>query len=172
MSFSFRRISITSFLFIFFLQSAVCQSQEKLYSLMIVNFARGIMWPDPGEAFTVGVIGYPPLVSELENTSANTSIHGKKIRVKLISGADEVQGCQIVFIPAYKIRLLSEVLSRIPSDPTLIVTNRTDMARQGSCVDLVLRNGKLTYEINCKVVESRGLKVSKAIRNGGTVIGL
>lgn len=151
--------------------SVQAQSQEKIYSLMLLNFAKGIHWPtSPSEYFVVGVLAYPPLIPELRSTTANSKIHGKKIKVIEIFELEDSKDCHIVFLPAYKAKLLPEVLEKIVAHPTLIVSNKTDLVRKGSGIDLVLRDGKLTFDINCKAIEGRGLKVGSGLRATGTIV--
>jgi hypothetical protein len=45
-----------------------------------------------------------------------------------------------------------------------------DLSKRGSGINFVLSNGKLGYEINCKAIEKRGLKVSNGIKNMGTIV--
>lgn len=138
---------------------------------MLLNFAKGIHWPQvSSEFFVVGVIEYPPLVPELVKTTANSNIHGRKIKVVNITNMEDIAKCQIVFLPAYKSKLLAKMLEQLPNAPTLIVSNKTDLARKGGGIDLVLREGKLTFDINLKAIEQRGLKISANIKSTGNAV--
>jgi hypothetical protein len=153
-------------------QLAVAQSQEKIYSLLIMNFAKGIQWPgiNHGGKFTIGILEYPPLAAELKNSSQNININGSDIEVKEFDRAEDMQDCNILFIPAYKAKKLPVVLNRFPSEPTLIVSNNMDFARKGGGINFILVNGKLKYEINCKAIEKRGMKISSNVKNMGIVL--
>jgi hypothetical protein len=148
------------------------QSQEKIYSLMILNFARTINWPTTGtEAkFIIGVLEYPPLVSELKATTQATRINGKTIEIRELSSPEESKGCQIVFLPAYKGKWLPRILQNVPFQPTLIVSNKSDVARSGGGINFTLVDGKLNYEINCKAIEKRGMKISTSLKSNGIVV--
>jgi hypothetical protein len=159
------------FLFLTIVLSASAQSQEKIYSLLIMNFAKGIQWPGgSGNKFVIGVLEYPPLVAELKNATASASINGRNIEIKEFDRAENVEHCQILFIPAYKSKNLPLVLNKFPNDPTLIVSNKMDFARQGGGINFVLMDGKLKYEINCKSIEKRGMKVSSNVKGMGIVL--
>jgi len=148
------------------------QSQEKVYTLLMLNFARGIQWPDASQNdnFVIGVFEYPPLASELNNAASTTKIGNRKIVVKEFTRADDIQDCHILFVPAYKARSLDAVLNKVGSDPTLIVTNKSDLAKKGSGVNFILVEGKLRYEINCKSIEKRGMKISANVKGMGIVV--
>jgi hypothetical protein len=148
------------------------QSQEKVYTLLMLNFARGIQWPDvpKKESFVIGVFEYPPLASELNNAASSTKIGSRKIEVKEFTRTDEISGCHILFVPAYKARSFDAVLNKLGSEPTLIITNKSDLAKKGSGVNFILVDGKLRYEINCKSIEKRGLKISANVKGMGIVV--
>lgn len=152
--------------------NAQAQSQEKVYSTLILSFLKGVQWPATAsnENFIVGVLEYPPLAAELNTTSASTKIGSKTIKVKEFTNADEVGGCHILFIPAYKAKLLSTVLAKIGSGPTLIITNKIDMTKKGSNVNFVLVDGKLRYEMNTASIEKRGMKISANLKGMGILV--
>lgn len=151
--------------------STHAQSQEKVYSALMLNFAKGIQWPagDAGN-FVIGILEYPPLAAELNTVASSVRINARKIQVKEFSHADEIAKCHILFIPAYKAKQLTAVLSKIGADPTLIITNKMDLAKKGSGVNFVLVDGKLKYEINPKSIEKRGMKISSGVKNMGIII--
>lgn len=151
---------------------AGAQSQEKLYSLLIVNFARNIEWPAPPgtSEFTIGVLEYPPLVSELSKTLSATKVGDKNIHIREFASAEEIRNCNILFIPAYKAKLMPYILNKLSASSTLIVTNKIDMAKKGSNINFILANGKLQYEINCKSIEERGMKISSRLKGMGILV--
>lgn len=149
------------------------QSQEKIYSLMILNFAKTINWPTTGTEtkFIIGVVEYPPLVAELKATvQSSTRINGKTVEIRELVSPEEARGCQILFLPAYKAKWLPRIIQNIPVQPTLIVSNKSDVARSGGGINFTLTNGKLNYEINCKAIEKRGMKISAALKSTGTIV--
>jgi hypothetical protein len=150
---------------------AIPQSQEKIYSTLILNFSKGIEWPTTqSNEFVIGVFEYDPLAMELKTMSTSMKAGSKKIVVKTLTAVDDAASCNVLFVPAYKSKLMPALLQKIGKSPTLIITNKVNMARNGSGVNFILVNGKLQYEINCKAIESRGLKVSAGIKSLGIVV--
>jgi hypothetical protein len=165
------RLTALAIAMLIFTNECQAQSQEKMYALMLLNFAKGIHWPHfNSEYFTVGIIEYPPLLPELEKTTSNSKIYGKKIKVISITDLEDISSCQIVFLPAYKSKLLTRLLESASNKPTLIVSNKMDLVKKGGGIDLVLREGKLTFDINSKAIEQRGLKISTSIKSSGNVL--
>src|SRR5687767_11104491 len=126
-----------------FVHPAHAQSQEKVYSLMMLNFAKGIQWPKVSADgnFVIGVLEYPPLVAELISASATARIGERKIEVKEFNRVEEIKKCHIIFIPAYKAKLLTELLTQLGTQPTLIVSNKMDYAKKSGGVNFVLAEG-------------------------------
>lgn len=151
---------------------ANAQSQEKVYAILILNVARGIQWPDHSsmDKLRIGVLGYPPLVSELSTAATSMRIGSKRIEVTELSNVGEISDLDILFIPAYKAKSLPGALEQIGDDPTLIITNKMDLAKKGSGVNFLLVNGKLKYEINCRTIEQRGMKISASIKGMGIIV--
>lgn len=147
------------------------QSQEKAYALLLMNFARNIQWPAQhiGSSFTIGVMGYPPLLSEMQILTQSKSIAGKQIILKEIDISADATDCEILFLPAFKSKKLPEIIKSVGNSSILIVTN-TIQLNQGSGVNFTLKDGKLEYQISSKNTEARGLKVPSSIKNMGTVI--
>jgi hypothetical protein len=145
---------------------------KTVYSNLIVNFVRGIQWPATAvkDKYVIGVYEYLPLTSSLREIIGPIKVNGKTIEVVDITDVQAAKDCHVVFIPAYKAKALQPLLTTISNDPKLIITNKMDLSKRGSGINFVLSNGKLGYEINCKAIEKRGLKVSNGIKNMGTIV--
>ena len=75
---------LSASLFLFLSVNVVsAQSQEKVYSLMMLSFAKGIQWPDfpVQQKFTIGVLEYPPLAAELTASSGTSKIGSRSVEV-------------------------------------------------------------------------------------------
>lgn len=172
-----RTVSFLFFVIIIFVQppnTATAQSQEKVYSLLMLSFAKGIQWPDypANQKFTIGVLEYPPLAAELMSSVGASKIGTRSVEVKEYANADEISNCQILFIPAYKARQLAQIISKLGKSPMLIVTNKSDLIQRGSDVNFILVDGKLRYEMNCKRIETRGMKISSGVKGRSIVVDL
>lgn len=151
--------------------SAQAQSQEKIYSVYILNFVKGIQWPDATpKKFVIGVLSYPPLAVELTQTFSGSKIKNHSIEIREYATIEEMDECQIIFIPSFKARSLNKLLPRIAANPILIVSNKMDMAKKGAGANFVFVEGKPKYEINCKEIEKRGMKISTGVKGGAILV--
>lgn len=161
------RILFYSFIFLTTLVQAIpgrAQSQEKAYALMMINFLKGTQWPQTSGQFTIGVLEYPPLVTELSTITRNIKIGGKQVKVTSVNSDLDIEGCHMIFIPAYKSKVLESLVTKIGKEPKLIVTNKFDLISKGSDINFTLVDGKLRYELNTPNIESRGMKISTSIK--------
>lgn len=147
------------------------QSQDKLYSIMMLNFARGMQWPGShSDNFVIGVLGYPPLTAELLQTASTLKAGTRKIIIKEYASVDDIDACDMIFIPAFKGRSFDSVLEKIAGKPTLVVSNKMGLAKKGAGVNFLYVEGKLKYEINCRSIEERGIRVSSKVKSLGIVV--
>src|SRR5688500_16785229 len=150
---------------------AAAQSQEKAYALLMINFIKGIQWPDNAgeDKFVLGVLEYPPLAAELA-AAIKSGRAGRQIEIREFESPGDVSKCHMVFIPAYKAKQLGPLTSKFGNMPTLVVTNKFDLARKGSHINFLIVDGKLRYEINCKSIEKRGMKIASNIKGLGIIV--
>lgn len=159
----------------FFQNESAGQSQEKAYSALLINFARNFQWPASSvkDRFVITVFEYDPLANELDAMLSTAKVNGKNVEIKRITSVSEIDGSQILFLPAFKGKMLPEILDAIQKKPTLVITNKMDLAKKGSGINFLLVNGKLQYEINSKSIEARGIRIPPNIKalgievNGG-----
>lgn len=169
------RFSILSFIFLLGILSlpmvpATAQSQEKIYSVYMVNFVKGIQWPGTEAKFVIGILAYPPLAAELNQALSTAKIKNHTIEIREYNSVEEIQRCQMIFIPSFKARSFDKLITKVGATPTLIVSNKMDMAKKGAGINFTLVNGKSTYEINCKTIEKRGMKISTTVKGMGIVV--
>ena len=148
------------------------QSQEKIYAVMMLNFAKGMQWPaiySKGDV-VIGVFGYPPLVAELQSTISKVRVNNRVVRVKEYSSIDEIESVHILFVPAFKARSFESIVNKLAHSPTLLITNKPGYARKGAGVNFLLLNGTVKYELNARSIENRGIRISSNVKGLGIVV--
>lgn len=153
-------------------QPGASQSQEKIYAVMMLNFAKGMQWPaaySKGDV-VIGVFGYPPLVAEMRSTLSKVRINNRTVRVKEYSSIDEIESVHMLFVPAFKARSFESIVNKVTGSPTLLITNKPGYARKGAGVNFLFLNGTVKYELNASSVESRGTRVSSNVKGLGIIV--
>src|SRR6478735_8440491 len=106
--FTFLTIAASSFF-----QSVTAQSQEKIYSVYMVNFVKGIQWPGTESKFVIGILAYPPLAAELNQAFSTAKIKNHTVEIREYTDVEEIEGCQMIFIPAFKARSFDKLITKV-----------------------------------------------------------
>ncbi len=144
--------------------SASSQAQkEKYQSLFIYNFTKYIKWPDSYNTgrFVIGVIGSSPIFDNLKSMarSKKKTASGAELHVVRFNSIDEINDCNILFVSSDAVREFEQIESKTSSKPMLIITDTPGMARQGSVINFVEKNGKIKFELSQENAARRKLVV-------------
>ncbi|MCX6290221.1 MAG: YfiR family protein [Bacteroidetes bacterium] len=142
------------------------KAQTETYSVesnIIYYFTKYVDWPaseKTGE-FIIGIYGADHLYNELKIGITGRKVGDQRIAiVKIDDLTDEKFSYPILFIASDKSRSMKKILQATQNKPVLIVTEKEGMITNGSCMNLVILDGKVKLEINQENIESRGLKVA------------
>ena len=140
----------------------------ELRALFLFNFAKYTEWPKDalpeGEpSFVLGVLGKDPFGKDLD------IIKGKPIKkrtlvVKYFKTAEEVEGCQILFISSSEHPNLPHILKTLEGASILTVAEHEGFLQQHGMVNLIAeRKGagreSVDFEINRAAAEKARLKL-------------
>jgi hypothetical protein len=155
---------VVGLVLLFSFNSANAQ-KEKFHSLFIYNFSKYVKWPDgqQNSEFVIGVLGSADMVKTLESMAKSKTVNGNSIIVRNYKNASEVKDCQILYVSEEASSEINNVLARTSKRPVLIVSDKPGLAQKGSVINFVEQGGKIKFELNQKMAESRGLKVSGSL---------
>jgi hypothetical protein len=144
-----------------FLSSA---QDYKIQSLFVYNFAKHIEWPSDQQKgdFVVGVLGNPAAVDQFKASMGSKSKGVQKIIVQDLASGNAFDKCHIIFIASEQTGQLTKIKQAIGAANVLIVTEKDGSIKQGSSINMFLKNGKMAFEIN-QLIKSSSLKVSAEI---------
>jgi len=136
-----------------------------LKAAFMYNFTRYIEWDASvtDKEFIIGVIGSSPINERLEEIARTKNVNNKKIIIRKFSTPDEISFCHILFISRDASFPLDEILAKEAIKGTLIVSEKSGFAAQGTAINFIRVNNKLKFEANMKVINSAGLKVSSQL---------
>lgn len=153
----------------FLIFSIVAKAQlgdYKSHTVYIYNFTKYVQWPASYQSgnFVIGIYGISPITAQLRAATANKSVGGQKIVVKQYNSlAAIVDNPHILFIPNLQSSKLATIKQKFVGKSTLLVTEKNGLARLGSMINFVLRDGKWKIEMNNTEVTKAGLKVSSQL---------
>ncbi len=167
-----KRVILIAVIALSFTGRLSAQSHDKVYAVFVMNFAKYIVWPgdkSTGE-FVIGVLGSSPITEELKAAAQTKTIGSQKIRIKDCKSTGDANGCHLIFVTQAKSASVEELIGRLASDPTLVVTEKEGLARRGGGISFAEAGGKVRFEINKGAIERKGLNVSSALTNLGVIV--
>lgn len=154
---------------IFFFLSSFLQdidTNAKIKSIFIYNYTKYIEWPkDYREGnFIIGIIGNESLKKELIAMSEIKKVGDQKIEI-IEFKPESIGKCNMLILSREKNAYFETVVKKIKGKPTLLITEGEGYASNGSCINFVVVNNRLKFEMNKKNIESRGLKLNSGLES-------
>jgi hypothetical protein len=135
---------------------------------MIGNMAKFVQWPDEimvqnrGQ-IVVAVLGEDDLAAEIASVLSTRSVNGKPVFVRFARRAQDVRGCQIVYIATSQMSHAAEVEEVLRGSPTLTLADSAGFARGGGMVNYTGNPNNLRFEICLARAQQAGLKISSRL---------
>jgi uncharacterized protein DUF4154 len=146
-----------------------------LKAVFLLNFARFVDWPadafqEAGTPIVIGVLGADPFGTTLQETVANESAHDRKVVVRHFRSAEEIEPCQILFVPDSESVQWQRQAGRLARRSMLTVgENREFTARAGMIA--FDRNGRrLRLRINLAAVTAARLTISSKLLRQADIV--
>lgn len=144
----------------------------QLHSVFMYSFTRYIQWPDEMNqgAFEIHVLGDSPILAELQKMAESKKVGERSIKVSRVGALTDIKRCNILFVPADKSTQLTDILTKVGSNATLVVTEQSGIGAKGSGINFIEKEGKLAFEINQTALAKQRLKASTELMRFGIVI--
>ncbi len=149
--------------------STVSAQDAKYKALFIYNFTKQIEWPASEKSgdFVICVVNHNELFSQLSSTVAGKKVGNQDIVVKKLKSIDEVTKCHILFLASSVSNAsnMESIVNKLGASACLILTERQGALKNGSCINFLIRDDKLKFEMNSDAIASRKLQVSSSLTN-------
>ncbi len=144
----------------------------RLHSGFMYHFTKYIEWPAAKKTgdFVIGVVGNAPISDALNAMAASKTVGTQKIVIKKFSNVSSVSDCQILFLSNDSAKEVDEAATKSKSKNYLLVTESSGLAKKGSCINFIIVDGKLKFELSKNAVKDAGLKVSSELLGLAIVI--
>lgn len=153
------------------LGAAFAQTYQ-LHSVFMYSFTRYVQWPDESNQgdFEIHVLGDSPILGELRKMAESKKVGERSIKVARVAALSDIKKCNILFVPADKSGQLADILSKVGTNATLVVTEQSGIGAKGSGINFIEKDGKLAFEINQSALTKQRLKASTELMRFGIVI--
>ncbi len=157
----------TALLFAFSRGASAQFAEYEVKAVFLSNFSQFVKWPDKSFAdesapFVIGIAGDDPFGGALERAVRGQAVGGHKIILKHGRKADDLRGCQIVFISKSEKSRTAEIVSALQGS-VLTVGEGEDFTRQGGIIGFFMDGGKVRFDINRGAAQRANLQISSRL---------
>jgi hypothetical protein len=140
--------------------------EEKYIGLFLYNFTKYFDWPDNSKSddFVIEVLGHKSVFDELTRITTGKKVGSQNIVIRNLNTINEVGKSNILFVGHWQSRVISDILNKTETNPTLIVSEMDGLLDKGSAINFIIRDGTIKFEINLINVKKKQLKVDPRIR--------
>ncbi|MGK7396956.1 MAG: YfiR family protein [Candidatus Cyclobacteriaceae bacterium M3_2C_046] len=142
----------------------------KFHSVYVYNFTKYIQWPSNNSDIKINIFGNDGTVyKSFQDMADAKSNDGRKILVQQFNSVNALEDCDILFIPYKESSIASKAIEKYQGKGTLIITEREGLINSGSCINFVIVDNRLKFEISKSAIEGAGLKISSQLLQMGIV---
>ncbi|MBT8341066.1 MAG: YfiR family protein [Desulfatitalea sp.] len=137
-------------------------SEYRVKAAFVYNFAKFVEWPTgalPPAPFVIGILGQDPFGMEIEVLDGKT-LRNRDLVVIRSDTVEELMNSDVLFISASMKGRLTQVMERLNHRPVLTVSDSPGFAQGGVMINLYTQANKIRFEINPRIAERAGLKIS------------
>ncbi|MBT4100415.1 MAG: YfiR family protein [Gemmatimonadetes bacterium] len=141
-------------------------------AVFILNFAEYVTWPAGGSGdFVIGVLGESPVTTYLLQAAQKRTVGERTVHVRSVTKtSDSLSTVHILVVGDKPGVTIDELSARLKNHAVLTVSDEAGFARRGSCINFILVDGRLKFEVNPETVQASGLKMSSHLLRLATLV--
>ncbi len=146
--------------------------EAKFKALFMYNFTRYLEWPPEKQKgdFVIGIFGTSPITQELKIIAEKKKVGVQNIVIKELSSAAEMAECNILYVPENRSAKIEEIKANCSGKGTILITDNPSIPKNLFGINYVNIEGKQSFEINKKNIESQGVKINSTLLTLGKVV--
>ena len=148
----------------------VCNAQDaKFKAMFIYNFTKNIEWPvsDKTGDFIICVVNQNEVLNSLKPFTNGKSVGTQPITTVGVKTVDEVSKCHILYFSFADSKgdKLASVIEKLSGTSTLIISDRPGSLKNGSCINFLIVDDKIKFELNKQALSDRKLQVNSYLES-------
>jgi len=148
--------------------SAVDNNEYEVKAAFIYNFTKYIEWEteslNESSTFRISIYKNSQIESFLRDILKNKKINSKKVEIKQVSTFDNLETSHIVFIPqSVSLKDFKQCTGHSMAKNTLIISEKPQFLGSGSCINFLLVNNKIKFEISLSNMKKNKIKASSQL---------
>lgn len=142
--------------------------EYQVKALFLSRFAQFVRWPtvafaDADDPIVIGIVGRDPFGRVIDQIVAQQMAQNRQLEVKRFKRVRDLEFCHLLFIPDSRAKDLREILERLQGHPVLTVGESGKFIAEGGCIQFVIADATVRFEIGIESAESAGLKVNSRL---------
>src|ERR1700688_2256753 len=143
-------------------------TEYQVKAAYLFNFLKFVEWPDdpaadPHGKWVIGFVGDSPVGGELARLVEGKNVLGRELLVKKFQAADNLRGCNILFISESEKKRVPSILAALRGSSALTVADMDNFIGLGGMVELVVEGGRVRVTIDVGATGRARLKVSSKL---------
>lgn len=150
--------------------------EYQVKAAFLIKFGSFVEWPPAnqsagvGGTFVIGILGDDPFGKSFDEAAKKEKINGRAISVRRSSSIKDMEGCNLVFIPAAEMGRSAGAVSKLSEMGILTVGESIGFVNDGGIIGFYKDSGKVRFEINVMVAEKSGFKLSSKLLQVAKVV--
>jgi Fe-S cluster assembly iron-binding protein IscA len=148
-------------------------TNAKIKAVYLYNFTRYFEWPNAMQEgnFVICTVGSNSgLNTELNKLAGQKMVGNQKIEIKTVNSVAEAGKSNIVYLLGDNSSLLKDAMSVYKGKGTLVITEKSGMAKAGAVINFIIQENKQKFELNTSSATKTGLKVSSNLKDLAAVV--
>lgn len=137
---------------------------ENVMAVYMFNFTKFLEWTHSDqEYFYITVLGKSKIIEPLRKIAEKENISGKKIIVEEIRDINQLRKCNMLFIATDDEVMIPVIIKKMVENQFLTVSNAKGFAEKGVCINFIVADEKMKFEINRGAVEKTGVVINSRL---------
>lgn len=143
-------------------------TESEVKATCVFHLAEFVKWPtsafeSDSAPMIIGIMGSDPFNGALDKVIQGETVNSRKLVIRRSRQAEDMKGCQIVFIGQSEAGRLTDLVAGLQSANILTVSDLPQFCKQGGMIVILIERGKVVFEINAGAARHAGLRLSSQL---------
>jgi len=148
--------------------------EYELKAAVLYKIVKYVDWPavsfeNTDDTYILYILGEDPF-GDMIQAYENRSINDKKLEIRRARRVSDIGPCHMLFIGSSEEKNLPSILNAIQHRNILTVGDMEEFAHRGGIINFVLKQNRITFEINLQNAKDAGLQINAKLLRLATIV--
>ncbi|MBC2608173.1 YfiR family protein [Pelagicoccus albus] len=151
---------------IFFENTVSAQSlqDDTIRANYLIRFVDFIRWERPlNEPVSIGVMGSPSLLRELNSIAAEKQKSGREFRISEFTVEKDESTYDLIYVASGRKQVWQEIISRAQASSVVSVSDEAGFLDAGGLIEFSVQKNRLRFYLNLDAAEDYGVNLSSKL---------